>query len=293
MSEALDKMARTLMDDISAFVRRNLEPLAGRLVELEKAGPVRGEKGDPGERGEPGDPGQPGKDGEPGPAGEDGAPGERGEPGVPGDPGPAGNPGKDGEPGLAGKDGAPGDLGADGAPGLKGEKGLDGRDGQPGEPGRDALHIEVLDGLDPAKKYQRGTFAHLRGGMVRSFRQTDPLPEGGELEKSGWHVVLNGTAETVIDGAERGFTMRTIGTNGQIVERSVRLPAMIYRGVLRDGESYEQGDTVTWGGSLWHCNEPTAEKPLEGGKAWTLAAKRGRDGKEGAPGESKPRFFAP
>lgn len=59
----------------------------------------------------------------------------------------------------------------------------------------------------------------------------------------------------------------------------------IYRGVFRDGQAYEPGDTVTWAGSLWHCNEPTTDKPGEGHKAWTLAAKKGRDGKDGRPGE--------
>lgn len=59
-------------------------------------------------------------------------------------------------------------------------------------------------------------------------------------------------------------------------------PTMIYRGVFREGESYERGDTVTWAGSLWHCDENTSDKPGDG-KSWTLAVKRGRDGKDGGP----------
>ncbi|HDK7109809.1 TPA: phage portal protein, partial [Klebsiella pneumoniae] len=32
--------------------------------------------------------------------------------------------------------------------------------------------------------------------------------------------------------------------------------------------------------SLWHCDEQTQDKPGEtGSKGWTLAAKRGRDGR--------------
>ncbi|ASY68887.1 hypothetical protein [Sinorhizobium fredii] len=60
-------------------------------------------------------------------------------------------------------------------------------------------------------------------------------------------------------------------------------PAMIYRGVFKEGESYERGDTVTWAGSLWHCDENTSDKPGDG-KSWTLAVKRGRDGKDGKDG---------
>ncbi|QOF71466.1 hypothetical protein IG197_27620 [Aminobacter sp. SR38] len=58
-------------------------------------------------------------------------------------------------------------------------------------------------------------------------------------------------------------------------------PVMLYRGVFTERE-YERGDTVTWAGSLWHCDAAkTTEKPGEGSSSWTLAAKRGRDGKDG------------
>jgi hypothetical protein len=53
-----------------------------------------------------------------------------------------------------------------------------------------------------------------------------------------------------------------------------------YRGVHELGAAYDTGDTVTHGGSLWHCNVLTKERPGEGSRAWTLAVKRGRDGKD-------------
>lgn len=53
-----------------------------------------------------------------------------------------------------------------------------------------------------------------------------------------------------------------------------------YRGVHEPNVAYDVGDTVTLGGSLWHCNVLTKERPGEGSKAWTLAVKRGRDGKD-------------
>ena len=53
-----------------------------------------------------------------------------------------------------------------------------------------------------------------------------------------------------------------------------------YRGVHELGAAYDAGDTVTHGGSLWHCNVLTKERPGEGSKDWTLAVKRGRDGKD-------------
>lgn len=59
-------------------------------------------------------------------------------------------------------------------------------------------------------------------------------------------------------------------------------PTMIYRGVFKDGEEYQPGDMVTWGGSLWHCDKQTTAKP--GTEDWTLAAKKGRDGKDAKNG---------
>lgn len=66
------------------------------------------------------------------------------------------------------------------------------------------------------------------------------------------------------------------------------IPAMIYRGVYREG-TYAKGDTVTWAGSLWYCDvAETTEKPDGSAKHWTLAAKKGRDGKDGTVKEVKP-----
>lgn len=65
-------------------------------------------------------------------------------------------------------------------------------------------------------------------------------------------------------------------------------PVMIYRGVFKDGQAYCRGDTVTWGGSLWHCDvDQTTDKPDGAEKHWTLATKRGRDGKDAAAKEER------
>lgn len=59
-------------------------------------------------------------------------------------------------------------------------------------------------------------------------------------------------------------------------------PGMTYQGVFVEGKQYEKGDVTTWAGSMWHANEATGTKPGDGSKAWTLACKHGRDGKDGA-----------
>jgi len=55
------------------------------------------------------------------------------------------------------------------------------------------------------------------------------------------------------------------------------IAGMTYRGVWQPGD-YRRGDVVTRDGSMWHCNADTATRPGDGGPAWTLAVKRGRDG---------------
>lgn len=70
---------------------------------------------------------------------------------------------------------------------------------------------------------------------------------------------------------------------GKAMDLKIELgfPVMLYRGIYTEGQ-YEKGDTVTLGGSLWHCNATkTTERPGDGSKDWVLAAKKGRDGKDG------------
>ena len=104
----------------------------------------------------------------------------------------------------------------------------------------------------------------------------------------GWECIVNGWASTeIITYSERGFGVSITDTAGGTTQKQLELPAMIYRGIFKAG-MYAAGDTVTWGGSLWHCDEPTEDKPGEvGSKGWTLAAKRGRDGRDGRNGIDK------
>jgi hypothetical protein len=61
---------------------------------------------------------------------------------------------------------------------------------------------------------------------------------------------------------------------------TIKFPAMMYRGIFKDGSDYEAGDSVTWGGSLWVAVKATNLKPDVPDSGWTLAVKKGRDGKD-------------
>lgn len=52
-----------------------------------------------------------------------------------------------------------------------------------------------------------------------------------------------------------------------------------YMGPFTEGFDYEKGNFCTYQGCLWHANSATREKPGTGYE-WTMAAKRGRDGKD-------------
>lgn len=268
----LSKYADEVITAVKGYVERAYAKLEAkvedRIKTIEDRPIPKGEKGDQGERGEQGEQGSAGADGTVGPRGEAGERGEKGEsgergergmdgadgkPGERGETGERGEKGDPGERGERGEQGPPGRDGADGAPGPigeRGEKGIDGRDGLEGPPGKDALQIEVLPDIDPEKKYRRNTYAAFKGGMIRSFRATDPITK--DLESAGWHVVMNGieSAESSMDGKTLNITVKM--TDGRSFVQKTLVPVVVYRGIYRDDEEYDLGDMVTRDGCTWH-----------------------------------------
>lgn len=228
---------------------------------------LAGERGEPGPQGEKGDPG---RDGAPGADGRDADPdqisaeverqiaalvipkGEKGDPGEPGPQGEQGVPGRDGA-GLAGaminRDG---ELVLTLSDGTTKEMGvIVGRDGEPGEKGLDGK-----DGRDGADGKDGLSFADFLF----------------DLEYDG----------------ERAVTMKWSDAAGKTVTRDIVLPAVIDRGVYKAGQSYERGDAVSFGGSIWIAQKDTAAKPGNGESSWRLAVKHGRDGRDGKDGDRGP-----
>ena len=148
------------------------------------------------------------------------------------------------------------------------------------EHGRDALDLEILPAIDEAKQYPRGTYATHLGGLWKSYERTHGL--------KGWECIVDGIAAvSVTQDSVREFSVTLAKSSGQVEEQKFTLPAMIYKGVWRPGES-QPGDTFTFGGSLWHCDEATTDKPGES-KAFTLAAKRGKDGNDAVQIKREPQ----
>lgn len=142
---------------------------------------------------------------------------------------------------------------------------------EPGEDGRDALEIELEPFIDEEKSYPRGTYATHKGGLWRSHEKTHGM--------RGWECIVDGVSNVNIkQDNQRTFSISVQRASGAVDVKSFDVPVTIYRDVFKAGTEYQPGDTVTWGGSMWHCNEPTTDKPGEtGSKGWTLAVKKGRD----------------
>lgn len=79
--------------------------------------------------------------------------------------------------------------------------------------------------------------------------------------------------------AERGFVI-TLGAGERLAE--LVLPYMVHRGFHRDGLGMKAGQSVTHDGALWIAKRDNASRPcLENTDDWILAARKGRDGKDG------------
>lgn len=143
-----------------------------------------------------------------------------------------------------------------------------------GEDGRDALQLEVLPFIDEEKSYPRGSYATHSGGLWRAYEKTHGM--------RGWECLVDGVLGIDVSSTdERNFTVTVTRASGAVDSKAFSIPAMIYRGVFKAGDAYQVGDTVTWGGSMWHCDQDSTDKPGENGsKGWTLATKRGRDGRD-------------
>jgi hypothetical protein len=158
--------------------------------------------------------------------------------------------------------------------GKDGKDGVDGKDGQDGQDGRDALDLEVLPSIETDKSYPRGTWSAHQGGLWRAFQKTQGM--------RGWECVVNGFAgeiEYELKDA-RTITLRLAMSDGteKVIER--KFPGLLYRGVYKAGQAYDLGDVVSCGGSVWVADQDGPGKPGQDYKGWTLAVKRGRDGRD-------------
>lgn len=165
----------------------------------------------------------------------------------------------------------------------RGEKGEPGERGLPGEPGRDG--VGVRDGFLQREgvlilSLSDGTTRDLGVVVGADGKDGEPGKDGkdGEPGKDG----RDGFAleHFDIEAGEDGRTCTLKFEQGDVRHTyDLVFPAIIYRDIFKEGEEYQAGDAVTWGGSLFIAQRATSAKPESADSGWRLAVKKGRDGK--------------
>lgn len=158
------------------------------------------------------------------------------------------------------------------------KNGEPGQDGQDGKDGKDGV------GLAGALIDKDGRLVvTLTDGALRELGQVVGRDgQDGEKGDPGRDGLTLTDFDTQL--SEDGRTLMLVFESDEVkVTHELQLPVMIYRGGFKEGATYVEGDTVTFGGSLWCCSAETTEKPVEGRDCWRLAARKGRDGKDAKP----------
>jgi len=159
----------------------------------------------------------------------------------------------------------------------------DGRDADPVTEQQLAAQVAKHLAANPAKAGADGV--GLAGAMIDRAGELVITTTKGEAVKLGKVVGEDGRDGISFDtavgeyDAERGFVIR-LGAGDRRAE--FVLPYMVHRGFHRDGLGMKAGQSVTHDGALWIAKRDNASKPcLENEEDWALAARKGRDGKDG------------
>ena len=83
---------------------------------------------------------------------------------------------------------------------------------------------------------------------------------------------------TVEHDGERAFNLKVV-SGERVKEFTFTVPVVLDKGYYREGDAFEKGDGVTFGGSYWIAQALTRSKPEIGNSDWRLAVKKGRDAK--------------
>jgi hypothetical protein len=161
--------------------------------------------------------------------------------------------GRDGERGPQGEKGEAGERGADGKDGTGLADALIDRDG--------ALVLTMTDG----RAKTLGVVVGRDGADGKNGR------DGIDFDKCVGHF-----------DAERGYVL-TLSAGDTSVEHV--LPYMRHGGFWSEGKGAKAGESWTHDGALWIAKCDNGSKPcLENREDWILAARKGRDGKDGRNG---------
>jgi integrin beta 3 len=164
------------------------------------------------------------------------------------------------------------EKGEKGDPGERGEPGQNGKDGATGAAGKDAANI-----VEALKDSGELVLTLQDGRLIRTgIRDGDKGQDGRDgFGFDDMDVCVLDDDRTIELSFKRGEEEKVF---------TLKWPTVIDRGVFKHGETYQAGDAVTWGGSLWIAQKETGTKPDTPDSGFRLAVKRGRDGKDAKVG---------
>lgn len=166
-----------------------------------------------------------------------------------------------------------------GPPGEKGEPGERGESGADGSNGRDGAGI--VDGFINRDGH---LIATLSDGSTKDFGEIIGRDgRDGEPGKDGRDGFGFDELDACVLDDDRTIEL-SFRRGDEEKAFTFKWPTPIDRGVYKAGETYQAGDCVTWGGSLWIAQKETGEKPDSPESGFRLAVKRGRDGKDAKVG---------
>lgn len=218
-------------------------------------------------------------------------------------------PPSDGRDGIDGKDGNDGKDGRDGADadpsvlrsqfelwltetplpkdGKDGRDGIDGKDGSDGIDGKDGAGIADLLIDRSGNLVATMTDGRMKelGRIIGADGQDGKDGVDGQAGKDGESI---GPENFDMELMEDGRTLRIAISKGDSEYAfQIPFPVVIDRSDFADGKAYEEGDAVTFDGSLWIAQRDTSDVPGAEDSGWRLAVSKGADGADAYAGEAK------
>jgi hypothetical protein len=170
----------------------------------------------------------------------------------------------------------------DGRDGKDGADGIRGKDGAPGINGKDGSSVTIDQVKSVIESYSAEwalDFEKRAHDVLQRTIDRIPKPKDGKDGRVGLSV-----DDFDVSGSEDGRTITFALVGGPVrTEKSIHFPGLKYLDIWKQGDSYADGDAVTYDGSMWICRKPTKSKPGEYNNDWRLAVKRGRNGKDAEP----------
>jgi hypothetical protein len=144
-----------------------------------------------------------------------------------------------------------------------------------------------------AGSHKQGAIVRHRSGLWQARCSTTATPGSS----TDWQCVAAGIFVAELnDVDERNHELVLALSDGTRQTLPIHTPALVDRGVFREGGEYVKGDAVSHGGSLWIAQEDAPSGiPGTAGSGFRLAVKHGKNGSDGKPAASAPvpsmRFY--